>query len=259
MCDPFTVQGAIQTAAQKKKNTYIISEEMNRRNTSLLVDSMKRIPGRIRLCFHNCLLLAEAVQVLDDYFQESYDVDGLIFLNTKIQNFESFCLGIGNCESLSLLSFTSCQLRDDDIDLIIGALRKLKHIRVFDISSDHIGPVAFSNICRALSVCKELTTFQWTRNQLGEPNSFIDLVKAVPTLTNIIIDDSLLSVQWRQALYQILDENWQITNIKTTDLDPQLLLKIKRNNQRYQTKCNGLSTRMCRYAQPINDSTFDEF
>ena len=239
--DPFSVNGAIINAKQKKKNIYILNNLINRAGLIKISESIHRIPGRVRICFKDANIIAEAVDQLKKLFSEQLDFDALIFINTQIQNFPDFCEAIGLCSSLSILSFTSCNLTDDKIELLIPILRNLKHLQTFDISHDSVGPVMFNNLCHALCINHELESFHWKENQLGDPSSFVDLVKSVPNLS------------------QVVDESWQLTDIKLTDNNTVLQQKIARNEMRKEMLRRGPSARMIKYAMPDTDDLFDEF
>ena len=257
--DPFSVNGAIINAKQKKKNIYILNNLINRAGLIKISESIHRIPGRVRICFKDANIIAEAVDQLKKLFSEQLDFDALIFINTQIQNFPDFCEAIGLCSSLSILSFTSCNLTDDKIELLIPILRNLKHLQTFDISHDSVGPVMFNNLCHALCINHELESFHWKENQLGDPSSFVDLVKSVPTLTRVDFSGIILPDSWIKALNQILDESWQLTDIKLTDNNTVLQQKIARNEMRKEMLRRGPSARMIKYAMPDTDDLFDEF
>ncbi|OHT05720.1 hypothetical protein TRFO_05886 [Tritrichomonas foetus] len=257
--DPYSINGAIANAKSQKKNVYILEHTINRDGVVKLTDSIHRIPGRIRICFKDGLILAEAVEQFGKLFGENLDFDALIFINTQIQNFPGFCEALGRCASLSILSFTSCRLTDSDFESLNPILKKLIHLQTIDISHDHIGPVMFSNMCHALCANSELESFHWNDNQLGDPAAFVELVKSVPSLRKVDLSGIILTDQWVEALSQLLDESWQLCDVRVTDITPTLRAKIDRNNMRNEMMRKGPSRRMAAYAIPDIDDIFDEF
>ncbi|KAK8893431.1 hypothetical protein M9Y10_021851 [Tritrichomonas musculus] len=257
--DPYSINGAIITAKSKKKNLYVLNNLINRSGLLNITDSIHKIAGRIRICFKDANIIAEAVDQLIKLFSEPLDFDALIFINVQIQNFPNFCEAISHCTSLSILSFTSCSLTDDKIELLIPSLRNLKHLQTFDISHDNVGPVMFNNLCHALCMNHELESFHWKDNQLGDPSSFVDLVKSVPNLSQVDFRGIILSESWIKALCQLLDESWQLTSIKITDNNDILRKKIEKNEMRRELLRRGPAARMIRYAIPDSNDLFDEF
>ena len=251
--DEVSVKAAIARARDANKNTYIIGEELNHANFEILIESIRAIPGRVRLCFTENVILGETQGQFETLFRLGVEVDALIFIKTVIQNFTAFAAELQHCQSLATLSFSKCRLTDQHIDALIPSIKSLPHLASFDISNDQISPWSFTNICRALASCRELTTLNWTNNQLGDCSSFVDLMKSSPSLRFLDFSGCVLTESWMAALSELLDANWQIADLKTTVHDPIFLLKVKRNNNRYLGMRRSLNSRMARFAQPLGD------
>jgi hypothetical protein len=84
--------------------------------------------------------------------------------------------------SLSTLSLSGCRLSESAIEALCAGFCELKHLRTLELGSDQLGPGTFTSICRALILNKELTTFSWEGNQLGDIPAFGDLVRSTESL-----------------------------------------------------------------------------
>jgi hypothetical protein len=258
MTDEGSVQAAIARAKESRRNTYLIKEQLNATNTAQLLDAIRRIPCRIRLCIADCLILAEAADLLCRFFAEKVDIDCLILSKVTIQNQTEFCTGIGHIGSLSTLSLSGCRLSESAIEALCAGFCELKHLRTLELASDQLGPGAFTSVCRALILNKELTTFSWEGNQLGDIPAFGDFVRSTESLRFLNFTVIQLSDMWMAALSELLDASWQIADLKVSSGNAQLMDRIVRNRERYRTSQAHPGFRLMRYAQPRSDS-FDPF
>ena len=253
-----TVGEAVSKALSTKRNTYIISDILNRRNISQLAVAIHRINTRIRLSINNCVITSEGIDSLNDILAETNDFDVLMFQNTDIQNFQLLCEGIKQSQSLSMLVFRNCRLASNGIEYLIPALNSLPHLQTFEISCDHIGPSTFNDICHSLCQCKELTTFRWMENQLGDPSSFVDLFKSAKNLSYLNFNGVNLNNQWKKTLKSLLDESWQIHDLQTNlYLDKDFNDRVQRNKSRAELLRNGIVLGMSKLASANSDNIPD--
>ena len=230
-----TVGEAVSKALSAKRNTYIINDILTPSKISQLAVAMHRINTRIRFCLSNCILTSEAIDSLNDILSEANDFEVLIFQTVEIQNFQLLCEGIKTCSSLSILTFRNCHLASSSIEFLIQTFGFLPHLQTFEISLDRIGPSLFNDICHSLCQCKELTTFRWMENQLGDPSSFVDLFKSVKNLSYLNFSGINLNNQWKTTLKTLLDESWQIHDLQIINFDQDLAEKIQKIKQ--EQKC----------------------
>lgn len=252
-----SVQTAIMRARNSQRNTYIIREQLTRFLFHQLIDCIKQIPCRVRIVFDRITILGEAVSVFPDLFACGVDVDTLMFRQCTIQNFSGFAQSLSRCSSLSCLHFSKCSLTDEDLDAIVLCFPTLTHLSVFGITETTTSPAGFASVCRGLCACKELTTFQWSDNALGDPGPFVDLVMSVSSLRFIDFSGNAMSGEWVNAITELLNANWQIAELKMGTMDSSLLILAERNKARYRAMTSGLNSRMALYAQPVSDDLFD--
>jgi hypothetical protein len=203
------------------------------------------------------LLLGEATDALCEFFCENADVDALVFVRTNIQRSQSLMASLMRIKSLSTLCFSGCHLSDGDVDHLVASFDGLVHLASLDISEDRLGPAVFAGVCRAARRLPELATFCWTGNELGDTAAFIALVDE-RRLHRIDFSGTPLRDDWVRVLGELLDRDWQITEIRITDFGPSLAQKIHRNRDRDRHARVGPAFRMMRYAVPVRDDLFDD-
>jgi hypothetical protein len=254
---PSAVNQAISRAQEKRRNTYLLRGQLDRKGLTSIFACAARIQCRIRFCFTDALLIGEATDALASFFAENPDLDALIFANVTVQKSVSLFSSLRHCQSLATLSLSHCNLTDADLDALFASFQTLSNLRTLEISRDHLGPSVFGNVCRALPVLPALTTFVWTGNQLGDPVSFAEAVVATPSLRFIDFSLCALTNDWVQTLGAVLDRDWQIADLKIENPGPPLSQKIARNRERFQAEQTGPSCRMIRYARPVSDDLFE--
>jgi hypothetical protein len=231
-----------------------VKEPVNGANASRLLESIRRIPCRIRLCFTDCLIVAEATDLLCRFFAEKPDIDCLVFSKVTIQSQTEFCTGITQILSLSNLSFSECHLGESALDALCAGFHHLKHLKTLEIAGDQLGPGSFTAVCRALILNKELTTFSWQGNQLGDHSAFGDLIRSNENLRFLDFTSVQLGTDWMSAFIELLDTNWQIADLKVSSGNAQLMDRIVRNRERYRMSQSHPGFHLMRYAQPRTDT-----
>jgi hypothetical protein len=252
-----SVDAAISKACSSKRNTYVLKGQIDRSSIVRVVNCIRQISCRVRLCFTDALILGEAADALSEFFWEKADVDTLIFINTNIQRSQSFMASLTRLNSLSTLSFSGCHLTDSDVDYLVTSFDGLPHLRSLDLSEDRLGPSVFSGVCRALQRLPELAAFRWAGNQLGDPAAFVALMNK-GALRTIDFSGTPLGTDWIRVLGDLLDRDWQIAELKVTDCSTIIAEKIHRNRERFRNERAGPAFRMSRYAAPLGDDLFED-
>jgi hypothetical protein len=235
----------------------VLKGQIDRPSVARVVNCVRQISCRVRLCFTDALILGEATDALSEFFCENADVDTLIFIKTHIQRCQSLMASLIRVRSLSALSFSGCRLSDGDVDCLLTSFDGLAHLRSLDVSDDGLGPAVFSSVCRAAAGLPALAALRWTGNQLGDPAAFVALVDR-GSLRTADLSGTPLGDEWVRVLGELLDRDWQIADLTVTNGSPVLAHKIHRNRDRFRKARTGPCFRMMRYTAPVQEDLFED-
>ena len=233
----FQLSIEVNSAKKNQSNTFTFHETLNDNHYPMLMNAIRGNDfSRTRFCFVGSIISEESINVLKRLSENQVDIDGMLFFNSFSGNFPKLFDVMSSFENLSILSFTSCNLKEVSQESIGSAVSKMKYLRIFSITGERCTDSLFNEVCKALTNKEYLECFQWKDTILGDPATFGTFFRSCPSLHTVDLSQSALTDDWRAMLISLLDENWKLEYLILSDFAEPLKSKILRNKQRAQYK-----------------------
>ena len=233
----FQISVEVNNAKKNQSNTFTFHETLNDNHYPMLMSTIRGNDfARTRFCFVGSIISEESINVLKKLVENQVDIDGMLFFNSFSGNFPKLFDLMSTFENLSILSFTSCNLKEINSESIGNAVSKMKYLRIFSVTSERSDDGLFNEVCKALTNKEYLECFQWKDTLIGDPSTFGTFFRSCPLLHTIDLSQTALNDDWRTMLISLLDENWKLEYLVLSDFAEPLKSKILRNKQRAQNK-----------------------